>query len=106
MTKVIQFPGGKASTGAPERVYPHFAGSPMKPSIPRAGAHTQPRDAREGTQTTIPIDARTERELALWNAYVAALTLANRTMKFEDGRAAAKAFQAFMQLFCSPEASS
>ena len=60
-------------------------------------------DARDGKSVPIPFDARTEREMALWNAYVAALTLANRTLKFEDGRAAAKAFQAFMQLFCSPE---
>lgn len=80
---------------------PHFAGAPMKPTIPRAGAHTQAGDAREGQ--TIPVDARTEQEVLLWNAYVSALTLANRTLKFEDGRAAAIAFQQFVKVFCAPE---
>lgn len=99
MTKIVQFPGQEPAS-APATDYPHFAGSPVKPRIPRA--HTHVRDAREGNP--IPIDARTERELMLWNAYVSALTVANRTLKFEHGRAAAKAFQAFTQLFCSPEA--
>ncbi|MBD9640758.1 hypothetical protein IB277_31155 [Ensifer sp. ENS07] len=66
-------------------------------------AHAPARDARGGKPAPIPFDARTERELALWNAYVAALTLANRTLKFEHGRAAAIAFQQFMKLFCAPE---
>ncbi|KSV72929.1 hypothetical protein N182_28795 [Sinorhizobium sp. GL2] len=60
-------------------------------------------DAREDKTSPIPFDARTEREMALWNAYVTALTLANRTLKFEHGRAAAIAFQQFMKVFCAPE---
>ncbi|KSV84559.1 hypothetical protein N183_12090 [Sinorhizobium sp. Sb3] len=95
--KIVQFPNTKP-TSVPEAVCPHFAGSPMK-RPPPAPACTPVRE-EQGTAA----HARTEQELLLWDAYVSALTLANRTLKFEDGRAAAKAFTAFTQLFCSPEA--
>lgn len=45
---------------------------------------------------------RERRETALWNEYVAARELADRTHNIEHGRIAARAWGAWIELFLTP----
>ncbi|UMY16642.1 hypothetical protein MMB17_18435 [Methylobacterium organophilum] len=45
---------------------------------------------------------RDRREAEAWDRFVAAKTRADRTLRIEDGREAAKAWSAFLELFQTP----
>lgn len=48
------------------------------------------------------IGERERRETALWNDYVSARELADRTQNIEHGRVAARAWGAWIELFLTP----
>jgi len=53
--------------------------------------------------TVVNIAAERERrETEAWDAYIAARNVAERTGRFEDGRLAARAWCAFIELYASP----
>lgn len=49
--------------------------------------------------------ARQDREAALWQAYVTAKSRADETLALDDGRAAGKAWRAFLEFYQSAEQS-
>lgn len=53
--------------------------------------------------TVVNLNAERERrETEAWDAYVAARNLADRTHQIEDGRRAARAWCAFLELYQTP----